>query len=207
MMGRRGVGLLGVLLLCGAALLTAYNLREARQAAEFAEETAAQLEEVLPCLDAQSTDGETAPAGQKESVVTVADTVYLGLLEIPDLGLMLPVAAEWSYPVLKRTPCRYSGTAGGGNLVIIAHNYPAHFGRLRELAPGSRICFTDGAGQRWVYVTAQTEQLQPEETDAVTGETWELTLLTCTPGGKSRVAVRCRQVRETEREEDDLDKS
>ena len=39
---------------------------------------------------------------------------YIGLLEIPALGLSLPVMSEWSYPNLKLAPCRYSGSAYTG---------------------------------------------------------------------------------------------
>lgn len=115
-------------------------------------------------------------------------TDYLGLLELPTLSLTLPVAAEWSYPALKRTPCRYSGTAGEVSFVIIAHNYPAHFGRLWELEPGAEVYFTDMAGTRTLYIVERQERLRPGDTEALSEP--GLTLLTCTPGGRSRVAVR-----------------
>ena len=145
-MGRgKWSGTVGVLLLLAALVLTAHNLREARQAEHFSGETAAKLTEEI---SRRRTAREAEPEPQSEAPpeAEAESTDYLGLLELPTLSLTLPVAAEWSYPALKRTPCRYSGTAGEVSFVIIAHNYPAHFGRLWELEPGTEVYFTDMAG-------------------------------------------------------------
>ena len=145
-MGRgKWSGTVGVLLLLAALVLTVHNLREARQAEHFSGETAAKLTEEI---SRRRTAREAEPEPQSEAPpeAEAESTDYLGLLELPTLSLTLPVAAEWSYPALKRTPCRYSGTAGEVSFVIIAHNYPAHFGRLWELEPGAEVYFTDIAG-------------------------------------------------------------
>ena len=124
-MGRgKWSGAVGVLLLLAALVLTVHNLREARQAEYFSGETAAKLTEEI---SRRRTAREAEPEPQSEAPpeAEAESTDYLGLLELPTLSLTLPVAAEWSYPALKRTPCRYSGTAGEVSFVIIAHNYPA----------------------------------------------------------------------------------
>ena len=55
----------------------------------------------------------------------------IGTLKIPALHLELPVLSEWSYPLLRKAPCRYAGSAYKGNLVIAAHNYSSHFGQIK----------------------------------------------------------------------------
>ena len=160
-MGRgKWSGTVGVLLLLAALVLTAHNLREARQAEHFSGETAAKLTEEI---SRRRTAREAEPEPQSEAPpeAEAESTDYLGLLELPTLSLTLPVAAEWSYPALKRTPCRYSGTAGEVSFVIIAHNYPAHFGRLWELEPGAEVYFTDMAGTRMLYIVERQERLRP----------------------------------------------
>ena len=195
-MGRgKWSGTVGVLLLLAALVLTVHNLREARQAEHFSGETAAKLTEEI---SRRRTAREAEPEPQSEAPpeAEAESTDYLGLLELPTLSLTLPVAAEWSYPALKRTPCRYSGTAGEVSFVIIAHNYPAHFGRLWELEPGAEVYFTDMDGMRWTYEVSYVENLQPTQIEEMTEKTeesdeWDLTLFTCTTGGSARCAVRC----------------
>ena len=60
---------------------------------------------------------------------------YIGVLDIPALGLSLPVMSQWSYPNLKLAPCRYTGSAYSGNLILAGHNYPSHFGGLQAASP------------------------------------------------------------------------
>lgn len=119
---------------------------------------------------------------------------YIGVLEIPCLGLRLPVMSEWSYPGLKKAPCRYSGTPYLDNFVISAHNYDSHFGRLKKLTEGERLFFTDVDGNRFAYEVALLETLQPTSIREMKNSHFDLTLFTCTVGGKMRVTVRCYQV-------------
>ena len=118
---------------------------------------------------------------------------YIGVLEIPVLKLELPVMSEWTYPKLRKSPCRYSGTAYKGNFVILAHNYDRHFGRLKMLESGDTVSFTDMDGNRFDYIVAETEILRPYDEALMTEDKWDLTLFTCTIGGGSRVTVRCRR--------------
>ena len=58
---------------------------------------------------------------------SLGDVACIGILEIPALDLNL-VISSWSYSSLRLAPCRYSGSAYKGDLVIAAHNYQSHFG-------------------------------------------------------------------------------
>lgn len=116
---------------------------------------------------------------------------YIGVLEIPALRLELPIISQWSYPRLKKAPCLYYGSAYKDNMVIAAHNYPEHFGRLAELREGSRITFTDMDGNVFHYEALGVETLKPTAIRAMTHSDYDLTLFTCTVGGSYRVALRC----------------
>ena len=115
----------------------------------------------------------------------------IGVLEIPEIDLKLPVLSEWSYPLLKKAPCRYSGSAYLDNLVIAAHNYRTHFGKLKELEVGTEVIFTDAAENRFEYKVAAVEALTPQSVEDMTSGEWALSLFTCTLDGKNRVTVRC----------------
>lgn len=180
----------GLALLAAALALTAYNLlcdvRAGRASdAALTGLTAAARDTAVP-------DYLLAP-DMEMPTCQVDGQSYIGTLSVPSLDLTLPVAADWSYPQLRRTPCRYSGTAYRGNMVIAAHNYTRHFGRLRELSPGDPVVFTDVDGNVFRYQVAELEILPPTAVEDMTSSEWELTLFTCTVGGRARVAVRCQQ--------------
>ena len=118
---------------------------------------------------------------------------YIGVVEIPSLELSLPVMSDWSYPQLKKAPCRYVGSVYSHDVVICGHNYDRHFGRLKDLAVGDEVRFTDMDGNEFSYTVEELEVLRPTAVEEMTVGDWELTLFTCTLDGKSRVAVRCVQ--------------
>lgn len=127
-----------------------------------------------------------------EMPVLLADgKSYIGVLDIPALGLSLPVISQWSYPDLKLAPCRYTGSAYSGNLILAGHNYPSHFGGLKNLRSGDTVCFTDADGNQFFYQVAELEVLDGTAVEEMTAGDWQLTLFTCTYGGQSQVAVRC----------------
>lgn len=123
----------------------------------------------------------------------VEEAGCIGILEIPALHLRLPVLSTWSYALLKKAPCRYTGNVYLDNMVIAAHNSKAHFKKLSNLQEGDIITFTDAVGNVFTYSVAGIEILQPEEVDDMTSGQWPLTLFTCTYGGAGRVTVRCRK--------------
>lgn len=116
----------------------------------------------------------------------------IGTIEIPSLDIKLPVTSEFTYDLMKLAPCRYSGSAYKGNMVIAAHNSWFHFGRIHSLDPGSKVVFTDALGNQFVYHVAVVESLEPDSVEDMTSSEYPLTLFTCTLDAKNRVTVRCK---------------
>jgi len=104
--------------------------------------------------------------------------------------LELPVISTWSYKDLKSAPCRYNGSAYSHDLVLCAHNYVSHFGRLKDLHEGDTATFTDMDGNLFPYVMVERETLEPASLEEMCAGDWDLTLFTCTVGGRSRVTIR-----------------
>lgn len=128
----------------------------------------------------------------QETIYWIDENAYLGTITIPALGLELPVLSDWSYPNLRIAPCRYTGSVSDGNLVLAAHNYSCHFGRISELNSGDEILFTDGNGVVHTYYVLYSELIGGSNASAMEqgDEDWDLTLFTCTLSGMSRVTVR-----------------
>lgn len=205
-MNKRKIGniciVLGVLLILGAGGLYTYNVLEERRADAAANKIALELVD-----DLKEAPQETRPSGvmsekdlynQMTGVMDLTmDTVeidgheYIGLLSIPALELQLPVMAEWSYPSLRIAPCRYIGSVGGNNLVIAGHNYKRHFGLLKTLGTGEEVIFTDVHNVTTVYEIMEIEEIAPTNIEGMTVSDFDLTLFTCTYGGRLRYTVRC----------------
>ena len=103
--------------------------------------------------------------------------------------------ADWSYPQLQIAPCRYSGSVFTDDLVIMAHNYPKHFGELKNMSTGDELTFTDMDSNTIRYRVVALEILPPDAVEDVTSGEFALTLFTCTYGGENRVVLRCDRVR------------
>ena len=193
----------GLLLFAAALALSVYNLWDGYRAEQSREKL---LEEYRDKSQNISDEGEQAEGSDGQipdyqlnpememPEITLEDldgAACIGVLEIPEIDLKLPVLSEWSYPLLKKAPCRYSGSAYLDNLVIAAHNYRTHFGKLKELETGDEVIFTDAAGNRFEYKVAVVEALTPQSVEDMTSGEWALSLFTCTLDGKNRVTVRC----------------
>lgn len=193
----------GLLLFAAALALSVYNLWDGYRAEQSREKL---LEEYRDKNQNISDEGEQAeesdgqiPDYQLNPEMEMPEVMLeeldgaacIGVLEIPEIDLKLPVLSEWSYPLLKKAPCRYSGSAYLDNLVIAAHNYRTHFGKLKELETGDEVIFTDAAGNRFEYKVTAVEALTPQSVEDMTSGEWALSLFTCTLDGKNRVTVRC----------------
>lgn len=184
----------GLLLIAAALLLTAFNLWDEWRADQAAEQVLDQM--TVQPEDPDASDGQGIPdyllnPDMEMPVVEIDGNSYIGVLDIPALGLTLPVMSEWSYPNLRTAPCRYAGSAYKDNLVIAAHNYSTHFGQIKNLTVGDQVSFTDVDGNVFLYTVAEVQTLEPTAVEEMTDGGWALTLFTCTIGGQSRVTVRC----------------
>lgn len=201
---------MGAVLILSALLLFACNLREniragqeaeslltdvrAAIAAQTAPPTAAPTETTAPDPTEppeEPTDPTEPPPDPEMPTVYLGGYDYLGYLALPTLGLELPVMASWDYPRLRVSPCRQFGSTRTDDLVIAAHNYGTHFGRLKDLSPGDAVTFTDMEGVVNAYQVESVQTLSPDDVDAVQNSGYPLVLYTCTPGGQTRVTVFC----------------
>ena len=186
---------LGLLLIAAALFLSAYNEMESHEARNSAQQVIAQMCQTLPTETAAETEAPAVPeylldAEREMPVQTINGRDYIGVLTIPSLELELPVLSQWDYPALKVAPCRYSGSLYQDNLIICAHNYASHFGKIKNLRVGDTAIFTDMAENVVRFQLAAQETIQPEDLEAMEAGDWDLTLFTCTVGGQSRVTVR-----------------
>lgn len=192
----------GLLLIAAALFLSAYNERESHEARDSARQVITQLCDALPTeADEPETEPESTtvpeslPDVEREMPVqTINGRDYIGVLSIPSLGLELPVISQWDYPSLKIAPCRYSGSLYQNDLIICAHNYASHFGKLKQLRSGDTVLFTDMDEHVVTFQMVERETLDPTDEEGMKAGDWDLTLFTCTIGGQTRVTIRLERV-------------
>lgn len=191
---------LGLALILASVGLTAYNVMDEKQAGENVAKALEQLrtqtvepgelelpEDILPAY-------EVDPRIEMP-VAEIDGHYYVGYINMPTLDLNLPVMSEWSYPNMKIAPCKYWGSVYLDNMIICAHNYVNHFGKLGNIGIGDPVTFTDVEGNVFEYTVSEMIQLWPNQTwEMVKGSDWDLTLFTCNRSGRQRITVRCVRV-------------
>lgn len=181
------VTVMGIIFLVGAAGLTLWNFNTDQAAAEESRSLLTELAEAIPEVEAQP----VFPMENGMPVVEVEGQNYMGAINFPDLDRELPVLASYELEKLKTAPAVYHGTPQTGDLVICAHNYRSHFGSLQRLPIGAQVLLKAVDGNLYEYQVAATEVVSPFAVADVTSGEWDLTLFTCTLGGRTRYVVRC----------------
>lgn len=197
---RRRIGnaflILGLLLIAAALALFVYNRIDGARAAKASDAILVKLDDEIPPVH-DPMDVITDETAMPD--VAVDGERYIGVLELPTLGIRLPVAESWSYAQLRESPCRYSGSWLTGDLVICAHNYPQHFSPIKWIVPGEQVVLTTADGTILHYFVSTRETVAPtaisemidNDANSDSAADWDLTLFTCNTGGKTRCAVRC----------------
>ncbi len=189
--------LLGLAMVAGSGWLLYKNYTEDQDAGTLSESALVEMkdtiaakpkETLLPRLEPEATLTLEMPTMQ------IDGQDYIGYLEMPTIGLSLPVMSDWSYPQLRTAPCRYRGSAYDDTLVIMAHNYDRHFGRVSGMNIGDPVQFVDAQGNIFKYVVAAHETLERTDVEPMLNSEYDLTLFTCTYGGASRITVRLDRV-------------
>lgn len=192
--------LIGLSMVFASMFLHMIDRRQDQQAGENAAILLQQLE-----LSRMSVPAATEMAQPEETVsdiVVIPEKEYLGFamigtLRIPSVGIELPIMRDWSYELLNVAPCRYSGSAPEGNMILMGHNYKSHFTPLHKIATGAEVTFEDVNGLQYRYCVDEIIFLHESKGKSLPSE-YPLTLFTCTSGGQSRVVVRCKAIEENE---------
>ena len=220
--------LCGTAMIMGAVCICVINIKQSNEAFRQSKAVLSELKQVIPePQPATETDSENVIDSYNKPMVNPADDLFLpyekktekekdkpdaespppieidgryycGYLKLPALGIELPVMDSWSYPNLQTSPCRYSGSAESDDIVIAAHNYNSHFGRIKELSIGDEIIYINSDGLYYRYKVCNMEYIDGYDIDRMfdgNENEWDLTLFTCTLSGQSRVTIRADRIR------------
>lgn len=80
---------------------------------------------------------------------------YIGLIELPEYGVSLPVAADWDTGLFPFRPACYSGTLYSGTLIIGGSGGEDCFAFISQLDAGECMMFTDARGVRYAFTVSR----------------------------------------------------
>lgn len=199
---------LGVLLIAFSIGLAVYNSQTEKKAEETVNLTLSELDPVIEERKehAKRVKQETQKVVPDYELVpempmpaeTYNGQNVIGVIDIPTIGLHMPVQSTLTQRNLSTSACRLSGTVYNRDIIIGAHNYKTYFGYIKTLTAGDKMEFTDMEGNVFEYKVAYTEILSPYQYYDFTNGDWDLTLFTCTVGARARVIVRFDLIEKTE---------
>jgi sortase A len=138
-----------------------------------------------------TTQAATRPVDPPENAYAEEPHVVIGTIEIPKLGLNVPLNEGISLHSIDRGPSHWPGTAlpgQVGNTVVAGHRvtHSKPFRHIDSLAPGDEIIFTVD-GVRSVYAVTGNEVVTPDSTWIVNQTPdAQATLFACHPPGSAR---------------------
>lgn len=124
------------------------------------------------------------------------------VLNIPSLEIKYPVLSETSDALLKISLTKFWGGSANsvGNYCIVGHNYDGKdifFGKLNRIKNGDLVQLEDRLGRTVNYKVYNSYIVDPTDvscTSQLTNGKKEVTLITCSDGGRTRLVVKCREV-------------
>ena len=86
------------------------------------------------------------------SVLSVDGVDFVGIVELPRHGSVLPVCGNWGRT--SQYPCRFGGSIYDGSLQIGATTQKGQYSFYREISVGDTVIFTDVEGNRYIFQVA-----------------------------------------------------
>lgn len=94
----------------------------------------------------------TVPESRRDNkmpMLSVDESDFVGILELPRYESVLPVGAKWGNT--DEYPCRFSGSVYDKTLKIGATSQKGQYDFYREISVGDSVFFTDVEGNRYSY--------------------------------------------------------
>lgn len=117
---------------------------------------------------------------------------YIAVLEIPAYGLKLPVAGKWDKGDVASTPCRFTGRAYDGTLVIGGYDSAGQFDFFDRIDNDTVLTITDMTGCVFTYVVEYVERSDNADSEVLISEGCDLALFVRDSQLLKYIIVRCK---------------
>lgn len=183
------LAVIGALLILSAVSVMIITQVSKGMAEEKARETVTKIRSLMP----EGRDGVTNKGGSAEMPMLEVDgTDYVGLVEIPAYSCELPVQNEWNSGSVTKVPCRFTGSAYDGTLVIGGSDNEGQFDFMKLITGGDVVIITDASGYRYKYTVTDIEKTKDVSAENLCDDTADLTLFARNTYGFDYTVVRCK---------------
>ena len=161
----------GIVLLAAAVITLIFWQQGIRISGERAQDYVRILRTLIP------EPGGAVPEERTDNTMPVlsADgTDFIGILEMPRHGSVLPVGAEWGRPF--RYPRCFGGSVYDRSIMIGASSQKGQYDFYREISVGDELFFTDMTGNRYAYTVKSIIYRTHADRAALNSEESALTL-------------------------------
>ena len=160
----------------------------------------AETKEVIASINEKLNDSEN------KNVITEIDEnikghKVVGIIKIPKVKLEYPILETTTEETLNLSITKFWGNEINeiGNVTLAGHNNLSGvmFGKIRKLEKGDIIELTDIQNTTLKYEVFRTYIIDPNDISCILPEkedVREVTLITCTTGGKERFIVKAREI-------------
>lgn len=180
--------LLGFLLILGS--LTLFVTSQIRGAQ--AEKRNAALVDTIESLLPERTGGVMDDYSDMEMPVLEIDGEdIVALVEIPALGVKLPVSAHWDKRTADAHPCRFWGTVYDGSLIVGGTDRSGQFDGFDRIDTGCGVTVTDMTGAVFSYAVDWVERSDSADAEVLLGGRGELTLFARNAYSLDYIILRC----------------
>ena len=124
-------------------------------------------------------------------VLEINGADYVALIEIPSIGIVLPVVDKWDSNRLSLSPARFFGSAYDSTLIIGGADYPLQFGFCDEIEHDAVLNITDMTGAQFSYIVSRIDRSKHAQTQWLQNEEYDLTLFCRSAYSMEYIAVRC----------------
>jgi len=175
------------LILISLSLVITLQIRM-HKGAQQSQRILSQMDEILP----EQTAGILGVYPDSGMPILEIDGVdYVALLDIPSVGVTLPVADKWDSLQLFLSPARFFGSAYHRSLIIGGADDPRQFGFCDKIEHGARVLLTDMTGSQFTYTVSGVERAKHAETQWLMDADCDLTLFCHDVYSMEYIAVRC----------------
>ncbi|MEI3162865.1 MAG: sortase [Lachnospirales bacterium] len=185
--------IIGCIMILSGMVIVSYNIYVQKMAENTAYKISAEFENTISKKYFKDKLITEIPK-EKMKITDIDGYEVIGKIFYPRLDIELPVVDNWDYKKLKISVCRYSGSLQSGNLIIMAHNYPSSFGKLKRANYGDNVQFKDSFGTVYSYTVDKIEEISGDDINKLVKNSYDMTLFTCTYSGKDRIVVRLKRL-------------
>ena len=114
---------------------------------------------------------------------------FIGLLEIPAYGTVLPLCATWQAGKANRYPCRFDGTVYNGSLIISGS--ASQLACLKTIGHGDTVTITDLQGAVYTYHVTNIRRTDNARSETLRKEDAQLVLFIRDPFNLEYIIVSC----------------